>query len=442
MSYIKSAVVKDFTIYSRDGEAYSVGGEITTLLSLDYGESIFEPSITVVATFAATEKVLSAMRARGTERVSLSISHPSGTLKFDDLRIRGMNEVNTTSTATVFRVLFTHADAFLNEQNRLATRFDNTTKISSHVNTILFTNLKTTLRPNHIFIEDTANAEGFFGNHWTPYRAIYWLCKRSLSTVGSTDGTGTDRAGFLFWMTKCGYMFKSIDALAQRSKEESVPEFTQNEVVDETDTISNFNVYNPRFERDQDIIEQMQKGLYNDDARYYNIHSIANGIDPVGKPIGQSLTWEEVAKKQTHFGNGEIDKLDFDINVNGGFDTVLPFVDGTMKRDGSIEIGVGGNGEFNPHRIVTQSRMKYLSMKAISLRVTIPYNLDIRLEAGSPVKVNLLASNNGIDKDRSGMYLVKDLRHSWEPDQAFTHLRLIRDTYGMGKKQSTNLLSS
>ena len=441
MSYIKSAVVKDFTIFSRDGKQFSLGGEITTLLSLDYGESIFEPSITVVATLAATDKALSVMRARGTERASLHITHPSGVLRFDNLRIQGMAEVNTTSTATVFRVLFTTTDAFSNEQNRLTGRFDNTTKISTHVEKILFSDLKTTLNPNHIFVEDTANAEGFFGNHWTPYRAIYWLCKRSLSTVGSTDGSGTDRAGFLFWMTKCGYMFKSIDALAQRSKEENVPEFTQSEVVDETDTRSNFYIYNAHFERDQDIIEQMRKGLYNDESRYYNIHSLANGIGPVGSPIGQNLNWEEISKRQTHFGN-EIDRLELDVNTVGGFDTILPFVDGTMKRDGKVEIGIGGNGEFNPHKIVTQSRMKYLSMKAISLRVTVPYNLDIRMEAGAPVKVNLISSNKGLDTDRSGMYLIKDLRHSWEPDQAYTHLRLIRDTYGMAKKQNTNLLSS
>jgi len=431
MSYIKSAVVKDFTIYSREGVPYSVGGEITTLLSLDYGESIFEPVITVVATFAATEKVISLMRARGTERASLSVSHPSGILKFDNLRIGGMSEVNTTSTATVFRVLFTHADAFLNEQNRLTTRFDNTTKISTHVNTILLSNLKTT---NNIFVEDTANADGFYGNYWTPFKAIYWLCKRSLSTVGSTDGTGTDRAGFLFWMTKGGYMFKSVDALAQRSKEESVLEFTQSEVIDETASTSNFNIYNPRFERDQDIIEQMQKGLYNDAANYYNVFSL-------GEPVGQNLNWNEVAKRQTHFGDG-IDELDFGINENGGFQSVQFFVDGTMNVDGKISYDNVGNGEFNPHKVITQSRMKYLSMKTISLRITIPYNLDVKLEAGSPVKVNLLNSNNGIDNDRSGMYLVKDLRHSWEPDQAFTHLRLIRDTYGMSKKQDTNLLSS
>lgn len=442
MSYIKSAVVKDFTIYSRDDEPFSLGGEITTLLSLDYGESIFEPAITVIATFGATEKALSIMRARGTERASLYVTHPSGVLKFDDLYIQGMTELNTNSTATVFRVLFTTSDAFRNEQNRLTQRFDNTTKISTHVEKILMSDLKTNLSANHIFIEDTANSDGFYGNYWTPYRAIYWLCKRSLSKTGSTDGTGSDRAGFLFWRTKCGYMFKSIDTLAQRSKEENVPEFTQTDIVDETDTISNFNIYNPSFEKDQDIIEQMRKGLYNDDATYYNIHSLANGVIPAGKSIGQSLTWEEISKRQTHFGSGDIDKLSFDINNNGGIQTTQLFIDGTMKRDGSIEIGKGGNGEFNPHRIMSQSRMKYLSMKSISLRITVPYNLDIRMEAGAPVKINLISSNAGVDKDRSGMYLIKDLRHSWEPDQAFTHLRLIRDTYGMTKKQNTDLLSS
>lgn len=421
MSYIKSVVIRDFSIFSRDGDQISLGGEITALLSLDYGESVFEPCVKIVATFAGTEKALSIIKTRGTETARLKVDHPSGTLFFDDLIIQGTQEINTTSTATVFAVNFTTQDAIFNEQRRLTQRYEPTVKISSHVETILSTNLRTE-KPYDI--EETANADGFYGNHWMPYKAIYWLAKRSISTTGSSDGAGTDRAGFLFWETKSGYKFKSIDSIAANAKENVVQEFTQSEVVDETDTVGNFYILKPFFERDQDIIGQMRSGLYSDEARYYNLHTL-------GGPVGQTLNWSEVAKRQTHFGE-DIDKLDFGVDEDGGFDSVHFFVDGTMNRDGKIAYNNAGNGEYNPHQIITQSRMKYLSMQTISLRMTVPFNLE--LEAGLAIKVNLIASNQGIDKDKSGVYLIKDLRHTYSADGSYTNLRLIRDTYGIDKQ--------
>jgi hypothetical protein len=92
MSYIKSVVIREFSIFSRDGDQISLGGEITALISLDYGESIFEPVVKLVATFAGTEKALSIIKTRGTERATLKIEHPSGMLTFDDLRIQGTQE--------------------------------------------------------------------------------------------------------------------------------------------------------------------------------------------------------------------------------------------------------------------------------------------------------------------------------------------------------------
>jgi len=428
MSYIQSVIIREFSIFSRSGDQISLGGEITALLTLDYGESVFEPTVKVVATFAGTEKALSLIRTRGTERASLKIEHPSGILEFDDLRIQGTTELNTTSTATVFAVNFTTPDAIFNEQRRLTQRYEPTAKISTHVETILRTNLRT---DKEYDIEETANSDGFFGNHWMPFKAIYWLAKRSLSTTGSSDGAGTDRAGFLFWESKSGYKFKSIDTIAANSRENVVQEFIQSEVVDETDTAGNFYIYKPFFEKDQDIISQMRYGLYSDETRYVNLHSMTSA--------NRNLNWSQIARRQTHFG-GDIEELDFGVTEDSGFDSVHLFVDGTMNKDGRIAYNNAGNGEYNPHQVITQSRMKYLSMQVISLRITVPFNLE--LEAGLPINVSLISSGRGVDNDKSGVYLIKDLRHSYSPNGSYTNLRLIRDSYGIDREQSTNALSS
>ena len=62
------------------------------------------------------------------------------------------------------------------------------------------------------------------------------------------------------------------------------------------------------------------------------------------------------------------------------------------------------------------------------------------------MNLSLVDSNKGVDKHESGIYLVKDLRHTikFEDDgvKCFTNLRCIRDTYGSkGLKKSIPLLN-
>jgi hypothetical protein len=84
--------------------------------------------------------------------------------------------------------------------------------------------------------------------------------------------------------------------------------------------------------------------------------------------------------------------------------------------------------------------MRYASMMARSLRVTVPLNF--QLAAGLPIQVNLIQSNTGSSKHQSGVFIIKDLRHNIEMTdegiKGFTHLRLLSDTYGSDDKVTTN----
>ena len=80
-------------------------------------------------------------------------------------------------------------------------------------------------------IEETANSDGFFGNYWTPFKAIYWLARRAMSGSMPEDGGGSDRVGFLFWMTKTGYKFKSIYTIISDGKKNGVLQYFQNETL-------------------------------------------------------------------------------------------------------------------------------------------------------------------------------------------------------------------
>ena len=86
MSYIKNVLIKNFTISGLEtGIDPVLGDNITTVLSIDYYESIFEPVFEFEILFITNEGVLSDLQLRGTERVDLEIQHGSGTLEFDGL---------------------------------------------------------------------------------------------------------------------------------------------------------------------------------------------------------------------------------------------------------------------------------------------------------------------------------------------------------------------
>ena len=417
MSYIKNVLIKNFTISGLETGIDAVLGEnITTVLSIDYYESIFEPVFEFEILFITNEGVLSDLQLRGTERVSLEIQHGSGTLEFDGLVVTSFCQNESESTANSFVIRVSPESVINNQKERCTKRYDPKVKASTHVENILKINIKE-VKDEMLDIEETANSDGFFGNYWTPFKAIYWLARRAMSGSMPEDGGGSDRVGFLFWMTKTGYKFKSIDTIISDGKKNGVLQYFQNDVISDN---PNFDLYNPKFEYDQDIIMQMNNSMYGEKRKYFNLHSLFDT---------KEVAFSKSNSKQAHLGDEEMVNLDFDLNENPSRTTRVPIVDFTMRMDGTIN---SGDGEYNPHKVISQSRMRYESLLCKSLRATVPMNIE--LEAGRVINVKLIKSMGGVDNWMSGYYLIKDLRHAVHFTengvQCYTYLRLVRDTPG------------
>ena len=429
MSYIKDIRFNTFKLTDLEGNPADVGGEINAILNFDYYESIFQPNINVTVSLAGIEQLLASRSFRGTETLSFEIAHPTGTLSFDDLSVSSMQQDDSSSTANLYTILATNPDAYKNYSNKLTQRFDPQAPISTHVSSIL--NTLGTARP--FYVEQTANSYGFYGNHWTPYKALYWLAKRSASGTGSDDGSGTSRVGFTFYERADGYRFESIDTIASEAKTNVIQSFRQSDVVDENE---NFNIYNARFEKDQNILDQMAKGMYSDSAKYFNVHSLEQGF----RVPGQDLSYaNKVFSGQSHFGS-DASIAPYSFNDSMTFDSVQFFVDGTMKTDGQMQYNAAGDGEDNIHKTKAQSRMRYASMMSRSLRITVPLNF--QLQAGLAIQANLIQSNVGSSQHQGGVFIIKDLRHNIEMTEdgirGFTHLRLLSDSYGSDSGVTTN----
>ena len=416
MSYLKQIVIKNLTISSVDGDKVAVlGDNITSVLSIDYYENIFHPNYEFEIVFVSVDNPLGDLELRGTETASIEIQHGSGTLEFDDLVVTSFIQNQSESTANTFTVRLDPVGTINNEKNRVTKRYSPDVKGTVHVENILKTQIGA--GEDDIDVEESANPVGFFGNYWRPFKALYWIAKRSMSGSMPEDGDGTDRVGFLFWQTKSGYKFKSIDTMISDSKKETVFEYVQN---DATSDNPNFDLYNPTFEIDQNIILQMMNSMYGENRKYFNIHTLQ---------VTDDVAFSKSNAKQAHLGIEDETKLNYDINERPTVPTRNIFMDYTMRRDGTIN---DGDKEYNPHKIISQAKMRYQTLLSRSLRVTVPMNL--KLEAGDVVSVKLIDSMKGTDKWMSGLYIIKDLQHSYitrkNGVQCYTYLRLVKDTPG------------
>ncbi|AOV60160.1 hypothetical protein S820908_013 [Synechococcus phage S-CAM9] len=429
MSYVKNVKITNVKITSLNGKTAEIGNGISGIFSFDYFESIFKPSVGATLIIGTTNKIVSELPIRGTENVTLTILHDSGNVEFTDWVISSVSEPSTTSTQSTLVLVLTTSENIKQElkSNRLTQRYDPKVPISTHVSNILGS--LGTEKP--IDIEKTANSYGFFGNYWRPFKAIYWLAKRSMGTGGG------DRAGFLFWETKSGYKFKSIDTIAADAKTNAIQTFTQSEIVNNLDDSDNFKILAPFFEYNQSVINKMRKGTYGDNVKYFNPYNLPQGFQPE-----KTHTYSESFEKLDRFGTEDRVDLNFNVHDNPTTIDVNPYVSGTMTQDGTVdpETDSGSPQKWN------HSMSKYQQILSQSLRLTVPMNLE--LEAGLPINLDLLSSNKGLDSHESGVYLIKDLRHTIRVTdnggiECFTNLRCIRDNYGNdGINTNVTLLNS
>ena len=416
MSYLKQIVVRNLTISSVDGDKVAVlGDNITSVLSIEYYENIFHPTYQFEIVFVSIDNPLGDLTLRGTETASIEIEHPTGVLEFDDLIVTSFVQNQSESTANMFTVRLEPIGIINNEKNRVTKRYSPDVPGSVHIENILKTQIGAS--EDEIDVEESANPVGFFGNYWRPFKALYWIAKRSMSASMPEDGGGTDRVGFLFWQTKSGYKFKSIDTMISDSKKGDVFRYVQNDAISDN---PNFDLYNPTFEIDQNIVLQMMNSMYGENRKYFNLHTLQ---------VTDDVSFSKSNAKQAHLGEEEVVKLNYDINERPTVPTRNVFMDYTMRRDGTIN---EGDKEYNPHKIISQAKMRYQSLLSRSLRVTVPMNLE--LEAGDIVDIKLIESMKGTDEWMSGLYIIKDLQHSYitrkNGVQCYTYLRLIKDTPG------------
>ena len=409
------------------------------VVGFSYFEDVFSPMITARVVVANTgnaiegedgkiQSLYNGFPLRGGERLQIKIagnSQDNDGLEFNDFYVGSITDVMIDSGRELFTLNLISREAITNETIRVGKKFPSSQKISDSVGDIC----KNYLSSDKLYdVDETQNPYGFYGNMRKPFTVLTMLASKSVpGNVSGKDAT----AGYFFFETKEGFRFKSIDSLIR------TPPYPEKYVyapgiIDTDDTTKDFKILEFKTTRNQNLIENLERGAYCSNRTYLN-----------------PLTFEYTPTTQKIFKledySGKIENLGEDIDV------VLPSLSANDNRTlasvpsryicGILDIGttdtkVSQEGNADPAKIHSQAMMRYNTLFTQILTMTIPLNTN--LTAGDILNCEFpridQQERKEPDEVQSGLYLVKKLTHFFDSKGSYTKLQLVRDTNGRKAK--------
>jgi len=436
----KKSIYEEIRIESND-QKRSVDIRLGAV-SVDYYEDIFSPTITakIVVTNTgdaiqpadrkgnsdgALQSIYNGLPLRGGERVALKITGNSKTnpgLDFskkpdDYLYVSNVSNILSESQREMFVLNLVSREAITNETSRVAKKYPTSSTIDTSVKTIIKDYLKTNKK---IDVDKTQNKYGFIGNLRKPFTVLVWLASKSVPELASKNAT----AGFVFYQTKEGFHFKSIDKLITQQPK---ARYVYTEVIrSESETDNSFNILDYSINRNQNLLEKLRLGTYSSYRMFYNpltfeFTSPEKGIFKLENYVNDS---KNLGKKV------KLPKVSAGSNQTLGdipSRMITQILDvGTMERD------VSKDENADPFKYQSQALMRYNVLFTQTVNMTIPSNTN--LNAGDLIECQFpkISREDGkeFDQEQSGLYMIKELCHHFDTNGSYTSMTLVRDTFG------------
>ena len=442
MAAVDASIYEKFIVESADkSKTVDISAGV---VAFTYFENIFSPYLTARAIVTNTggsvvgddgklQSVYNGLPLRGGERVLIKIASNSNNntgLDFakrpsDYFYVASVTNVLIDEGTETFTLNLVSREAITNETVRVGKKFPTSQKISDSVKDILKNYLKVD-KINEI--EETQNPYGFIGNMKKPFTLLTWLASKSVSGKSKTGEDSS--AGYVFYETKNGFNFKSIDNLMEQ-KPYSKTFFYTPGVISSDNPKKDFKITKYFINRNQDLIGKLERGAYSS-YRYY--------INPVSfKPSISVFKSDDYIGKASNLGDKQVSLPKIDSNSDrtlGDLPTRI-FVGmldvGTVEKDASDK-GWNNSVERNadPAKIHAQSMMRYNQIFTQVVEIQIPLNTS--LNAGSIVRCEFpqlaTTKRKTTDPETSGLYMIKELAHYFDGKGSYSKLKLVRDTYG------------
>ena len=469
MSATNQCIIEEFLIHSDRRKEGEKPFDLTPFIAaVDYYEDIFSPCVTLKVLVINEAQVVTedeedtestddklkalynALPIRGGEICRIKIGANVETnipLDFsekvqDYMYVTGITGVTRDAKREMFTLNLTSREAIVNETVRCYKKYSPDQNIGASVENILTDTLG--IDKDRFSVEMAANSYGFIGNLKKPFPTIVWLAKKSVSA-----STGGGSAGFLFYQTKTGYKFKSVDTLMRQEtykltsnsgEKLKAPPFYYGEATqgfDENDRPVNtdFKILSFSILQNNDIVKNLKLGTYSSTGMYFNPYNFEfetlhyKRKDEIKKDNMSLMGSEDPTRYPL--------KLDPD-NKTGSEDTIEDTA--TRSLTGILDIGVLARRDTNhlkksnPLKFQMQSVTRYNTLFTNVLQVTIPLNSNLEagmcIECEFPPMSTATTGADAIDNKQSGAYLIKELCHHYDIEKSYTVMKILKDFAG------------
>jgi hypothetical protein len=438
---VKKSIYEQFFIESDDkSKTVDISQGV---VSFDYYEDIFSPTVTAKVMVVNTgntikgkdgklQSIYNGLPLRGGERVAIKVAGNSPTnpgLDFatnskDSLYVSSISNLVSETQRESFVLNLVSKEALINETTRVPKKFSSSSTIDSSVTSILKNYLKT---DNIGKIDKTSNKYGFIGNLRKPFSILVWLASKAVPSI-SGDGT----AGFLFYQSKDGFQFRSIDNLIMESSKAS---YTYTEVNQSNIERNNdFNILKYKTVRNQNLLEKLRLGAYSSTRVFYNPLTFE-----FTSPSKGLFKLSDYSSKLKNLGDDlSLPKVLDSSNNRGGLGNIPTRIFTQILDIGTVEKDVSTDINADPSKYQSQSIMRYNTLFTQSLSVTIPSNTNLR--AGDIIECQFpkisFSNSKEFDDDQSGLYMIKELCHHFDTEGSYTSMELVRDTFGKHGKNN------
>ena len=437
------AIINEATVFSNT-TGDSVGLQ-NGVFNLTYYESILQDTIHASFTYSDTGTVggsfdgknaVDGLPITGSEEFHLIFTdNLDNKLEFKGANSLFVNNViplldETTKSMTQLHLV--SKEYILNEKIRINSRMDGL--VSQHIERILKTEDKYLATEKDIDIEETVLQINESPKNKKPFYIMNELSKKGVSAQNQKLGKS---AGYFLYETYEGFKFKSIDGmLSQEPKLKVIYNETTAQSSDEIP--SGYDVKALTYERYNLVNVQKKLAIGAFTSRVLTFNPFTFSFD-VANP--QSFLFEQEGGYKT--GGEEIFKLNEEFNSNkakGDFSITslkMTSVGGLQIGNTETQLSKSKEVDFTTDQILNQSFMRYNQLFTSQVSITIPG--DFSLHAGDAIVVDAPVvetdtKNDDINDQSGGLYIISDLAHYVTPNETFTKLNLIRDSFGIKPK--------
>ena len=449
---------------------YKVGEETKPYVDLSgdmckqfqYYEDIMWPSYAATMVIQDNvENIISTMPIQGFERVVVEVddlTETSGANKGRytyDFRIWNIsNRVGTERKQTYTLGLISY-DGLRNEGTVINRQL--TGNISEIVTELLTEDME--ISSSSIDVERSVTSIKILPTKKTPYTLIKSFLRKSISekiaittddskeektevvtdAVDAESEKGSGSAGFLFFQTNRGFVFKSIDTLISDANPIQGDKFFWQPAKLSDPSLN--RIQEIVFGQEFDMIKKLREGHFSSVICSFNINTLTYRE----QKYSLANTWNDMAHlgSQTILPKGQRELSEFPTRV---MSTILDNeVFNQDPKIASVEDGGDGSHRYQDLQLHYLSQGLARAGLLFNQQLTISITGHLELCAGDKIEIKIpdqsaeAAKETAYDTEHSGTYLIKQVNHQFNMGDSrtvYTVLDLIRDSQGIKDQES------